>query len=208
MRLDGETLVARAVRHARESGVCDRIVVTTDSADIADEARRVLEGGHQRPGVRRVRHDDELVLGQPPHDDVVDDVRVDLVEQVGVLRATRLDPVEVVRERPLEGRLRPVPRDAQRSEVRHVEHHGVLTAGPVLLEDSAVLDGHLPAAERRHPGAELEVHLVERTVPQLIAHAVSAMRGASGGRPRSRGRGPATACCDGASSPYFTSRCR
>ncbi len=40
MRLDGETLVARAVRHARESGVCDRVVVTTDSKDIADEARR------------------------------------------------------------------------------------------------------------------------------------------------------------------------
>ncbi|MFM8015504.1 MAG: cytidylyltransferase domain-containing protein, partial [Actinomycetota bacterium] len=28
MRLDGETLVARAVRHARESGVCDKVVVT------------------------------------------------------------------------------------------------------------------------------------------------------------------------------------
>lgn len=40
MKLDGETLVARAVRHARESGVCDKIVVTTDSADIANEARR------------------------------------------------------------------------------------------------------------------------------------------------------------------------
>jgi len=40
MRLDGETLVARAVRHARESGVCDRVVVTTDGKDIADEARR------------------------------------------------------------------------------------------------------------------------------------------------------------------------
>jgi len=40
MHLDGETLVARAVRHARESGVCDKIIVTTDSADIANEARR------------------------------------------------------------------------------------------------------------------------------------------------------------------------
>jgi len=40
MRLNGETLVARAVRHARESGVCDKVVVTTDSKDIADEARR------------------------------------------------------------------------------------------------------------------------------------------------------------------------
>ena len=40
MKLDGESLVARAVRHARESGACDRIVVTTDSNDIAEEARR------------------------------------------------------------------------------------------------------------------------------------------------------------------------
>lgn len=40
MQLDGETLVARAVRHSRESGVCDKVVVTTDNSDIADEARR------------------------------------------------------------------------------------------------------------------------------------------------------------------------
>ncbi|NBX12991.1 MAG: acylneuraminate cytidylyltransferase family protein, partial [Acidimicrobiia bacterium] len=40
MKLDGESLVARAVRHARESGVCDKVVVTTDSKEIADEARR------------------------------------------------------------------------------------------------------------------------------------------------------------------------
>ena len=49
MRLDGETLVARAVRHAQESGVCDRIVVTTDSKDIADEA---LRAGAQVPFLR------------------------------------------------------------------------------------------------------------------------------------------------------------
>ena len=40
MKLDGESLVTRAVRHARESGVCDKVVVTTDSKEIADEARR------------------------------------------------------------------------------------------------------------------------------------------------------------------------
>ena len=49
MKLDGETLVARAVRHARESGVCDQVVVTTDSNDIADEARRA---GAQVPFLR------------------------------------------------------------------------------------------------------------------------------------------------------------
>ncbi|NBR76190.1 MAG: acylneuraminate cytidylyltransferase family protein [Actinobacteria bacterium] len=49
MKLDGETLVARAVRHARESGVCDQIVVTTDSNAIAEEARRA---GAQVPFLR------------------------------------------------------------------------------------------------------------------------------------------------------------
>ena len=49
MLLDGESLVARAVRHARESGVCDRIVVTTDSPEIAAEARRA---GAETPFMR------------------------------------------------------------------------------------------------------------------------------------------------------------
>jgi len=49
MLLEGESLVARAVRHARESGVCDRIVVTTDSPEIAEEARRA---GAETPFVR------------------------------------------------------------------------------------------------------------------------------------------------------------
>ena len=40
MQIAGETLVARAVRHAVESGVCDTIVVTTDSEAIADAARQ------------------------------------------------------------------------------------------------------------------------------------------------------------------------
>ena len=51
MKLDGESLVARAVRHARESGVCDKIVVTTDSKDIADEARRA---GAEVPFLREI----------------------------------------------------------------------------------------------------------------------------------------------------------
>ena len=39
MKLEGESLIARAVRHAREAGVCDVVVVTTDSEEIAREAR-------------------------------------------------------------------------------------------------------------------------------------------------------------------------
>ena len=44
--------------------------------------------------------------------------------------------------------------------MREVEEPGALADGPVLLEDPGVLEGHLPAAERSHPRAEREVHLV------------------------------------------------
>jgi CMP-N-acetylneuraminic acid synthetase len=37
--LDGEPLIARPIRHAIESGVIDHIVVSTDSADIANAAK-------------------------------------------------------------------------------------------------------------------------------------------------------------------------
>jgi CMP-N-acetylneuraminic acid synthetase len=38
--LQGETLVARAVRHARESGAVEQTLVTTDSEEIAAEAKQ------------------------------------------------------------------------------------------------------------------------------------------------------------------------
>jgi CMP-N-acetylneuraminic acid synthetase len=40
MELEGESLIARAVRHAWESEACDVVVVTTDSEEIAKQARR------------------------------------------------------------------------------------------------------------------------------------------------------------------------
>ena len=39
-RLNGETLIARAVRHARESGAVEEILVTTDNEEIATEAKK------------------------------------------------------------------------------------------------------------------------------------------------------------------------
>jgi len=46
----GQSLVARAAAVARESGVVDRIVVSTDSREIADEARRAgIEVPFMRP---------------------------------------------------------------------------------------------------------------------------------------------------------------
>ena len=48
------------------------------------------------------------------------------------------------------------------AEVRDVEHGRVLAARAVLLEHAAVLDRHLPTAERRQLGAERAVPSVER----------------------------------------------
>ena len=129
-------------------------------------AGRVVESGEQRRGVGRVRHDEELVVADPPHDDVVDDMRIVGVEQVGVLRPSRFDAGQVVRERPLEQPVGTRTCDAHRSEVRDVERDRVLAAGAMLLEHARELDRHLPAAERRHARAERAVFGVERTVTQ------------------------------------------
>ena len=154
----------------------------------------------------------------PPHDDVVDDVRVVGVEQMGVLRATGLDPSQVVRERPLQEVERSPTADANRPEVRDVEHDRVVTARAVLLEHARVLDRHVPAAELHHARAERAVLGVERARDggrRSTVQADSAREsraGAERGGNRSSFAGspaPATsASCDGGSSPYFTSRCR
>ncbi len=49
MALAGQSLVARAARVARESGVVDRVIVSTDSPEIAEEGRRA---GIEVPFVR------------------------------------------------------------------------------------------------------------------------------------------------------------
>ena len=197
-------------------------------------AGRVLERGEQRRGVRRVRHDEELVLGDPPHDDVVDDVRVVGVEQVRVLRASRLDASQVVRERPLQHVEGARSCDPHGPEMRHVERDRVLAASAVLLEHARVLDRHLPAAERRHARAERAVLGVERAVTQRrvslghgreprrrtsrsgrLGFGAGALRGRTGAPAEpstsKRNGAPSPSCslsCDGGSSPYFTSRCR
>ena len=55
--------------------------------DVRDRARavgatagRVAESSEQRRGVGRVGHDEEFLVADPPHDDVVDDVRIVGVE--------------------------------------------------------------------------------------------------------------------------------
>jgi len=56
-RLDGETLIARAIRHARESGAVDEVLVSTDSEEIAAEAKRA---GAVVPFIRPAELADDL----------------------------------------------------------------------------------------------------------------------------------------------------
>ena len=159
----------------------------------------------------------------PPHDDVVDHVRVVGIEQVRVLRPARADAVEVVGERPLQQR-RTRRRRCTRTEPR------------CETSNTTARRRGTPGARRARRGywigisqppngtmlrAERAVLRVERAVPHAIRSrcvrsARSRRRGrrvataAARGRGRAAGSAPraASASCDGGSSPYFTSRCR
>ena len=52
--------------------------------------------------------------------------------------------------------------DLDFTHVADVEQADVLAHGVVLFEDAGILDGHVPAAEVDHPGAQLTVRRVER----------------------------------------------
>src|SRR5207247_11473579 len=54
------------------------------------------------------------------------------------------------------------PLDLELAHVAHVEEADGAAYRPVLLDDSGVLHRHLPAPERHHARAGLDVRLVER----------------------------------------------
>ncbi len=181
-----------------------------------DTTGRTRERVEQAIRVRRVRHHEEPLGRDPPHDDVVDDVRVVRVEEVGVLRAAGRDAAEIVGEQPLQRVVCVRAGALDGAEVRHVEHHRVVAARAVFLEHSPVLDRHVPAAELRpswRRGRD-----AGRRAGWCAPHALSAVGSAvARGRPaidveratavRCSGA-PAATSCDGGSRPYFTSRWR
>jgi hypothetical protein len=100
------------------------------------------------PGVRCIGHHIEHVVGQPPHDDVVDDRSVGVVEQVRVLGPPRADPAEVVRQGGLEAVECAGPFDPDGAQVAHIEDHRVLATGTVLGQGALRIgERHLPPAE-------------------------------------------------------------
>ena len=89
-----------------------------------------------------------------------------LVGQERVLRLAVADPVEVVRQHALQEVVRARTADLDLPHVGHVEHAGGRPDGPVLVVDARVVDGHVPAAEVDHPGAERKVARVQRCRPR------------------------------------------
>ena len=169
----------RELLRGRKAELLDRVrPLDREQRALAGEVAHVRAGylafleppevGSEVPGV-----DDEQVpeLAEPVRDQVVDDA-APLVRQERVLRLARLDPVEVVRDEPLQELVRPRPLDLELSHVRHVEHACVGTHRPVLLDHARVLDGHLPSGERDHPRAEGDVTVVERRALKRLRHAL------------------------------------
>ena len=138
-----------------------------------------------------------------------------VVEEVGVLGPARMDPRQIVAQRVLQVLEGVGAADAHRAEVAHVEGDGRGAAGPVLGHRPRwVRQGHLPAAERNHLGAELEVRRMTAVRPadgaalrcrrrspgqtRPLRRAVrvtrSARRSRAGTRWRSAPRGRARAC--------------
>ncbi len=81
-----------------------------------------------------------------------------------------LELVDVVRERALQEVARARPFDLELAHVRHVEDTRVRPHRAVLRDDALVLHRHLPARERHHARAELDVPVVERRVQKRRGH--------------------------------------
>ena len=83
-----------------------------------------------------------------------------LGQEVAVAALADLDRRDVHGEESLEIRLRGVSAHVELAHVADVENGGALARLFVFDEDALVLDGHIPAAERGHARAHLDVGLI------------------------------------------------
>ena len=93
-----------------------------------------------------------------------------LVRQERVLRVSVLEPRDVVREHALEEVERRRAVDVDLAHVGDVEGARVRPHCPVLLDDSLVLNGHLPPGEGNHSRARFLVARVQRRALQRGLH--------------------------------------
>ena len=92
------------------------------------------------------------------------------VREQRVLRLSRCERTEVVREQALQALLRARTANLEAAHVRDVEDARATAHRAVLLDDAAVLHRHGPAGERHHARPEGHVSRVQRRLPQGLRH--------------------------------------
>ena len=128
-------------------------------------------------GVRRVRHQEDVVVVEQVRDEVVDHAAGRRVAAQRVLRPAGTDPAQVVAQRGVEEVDRPGAAHPGLAQVGDVEdadrlpHRGVLPQHAAA--GGAVLDRHLPATEVGELGAEGDVPVVQGRAQQVGRHARS-----------------------------------
>ena len=124
---------------------------------------------------RRVDDEPQNAVGfrRPRHHQVVDDAAA-FVQELGVALPARPEVEDVRGNERLEesGDACVVRPFKQRlAHVRHVKQTGCLAGVQMLSEDARrVLDRHVVAGERSHPGAELDVESMEGRLLDRVAH--------------------------------------
>ena len=160
----GEVEVGQRGEDLHRPGTLDGDERGGQRAVVEDRPERLDPLGEQvadERGVARVGDDEEALLGEPVDDQVVEDPAVRGADH-RILGPADGQPGRL-RDDGSGERLAGVgPLDEQLAHVRQVEEPGAFTDGPMLLDDPAVLEGHLPAAEGGHLGAERLVPIGER----------------------------------------------
>ncbi len=106
-----------------------------------------------------------MIVGDFVDQDVVDEAAV-FVEQAGIVRLAGLELGGVVGGDEIDqlGGFRPA--DFDFAHVADVEEADGIADGVVLVDDAGVLDGHIPAAEIDHFGAESPMDGIEGRVAE------------------------------------------
>ena len=128
--------------------------------------RPLGERGQHHPGVGRVRHHQELLVGQPVHDEVVQDAAVGRADH-RVPGAAGRHRGQVTDQRVVQGGRRARAADADLAHVRQVEQASRGPHGPVFRGLAAVPQRHQPPGELGHRGAQAVMHAAQRRLPRL-----------------------------------------
>jgi hypothetical protein len=160
--------IGKGVYQGNGRGTLDRDQRGFEGLVFEEHIRRPAAGTQVVPhpgkilgAVGRVHDDDELVRGDPVHDDIID-YTAGVPAQQRVLRAAALrgQAADVVDGQVLKVIGGAGAADPHAAHVRHVEQARPLTHRAALRQNAGVLHRHLPAGELDEAAAGLSVGLV------------------------------------------------